>query len=160
MSVIQLVQSLVDHSVDFVVIGGWSAIIHGSANVTSDVDICYSRESGNLSRLVRSLAPFHPRLRGVPSDLPFIWDEVMVSNGTIFTLSTDAGPIDLLAEVAPLGGFDSVKSRSVTVQAFGRTVWTLDLPALIESKRAAGREKDLRSLPELEGLLEARTDES
>jgi hypothetical protein len=41
------------------------------------------------------------------------------------------------------------------VQAFDREVWTLDLPALIRAKRAAGRTKDLKVLPELEGLLEA-----
>jgi hypothetical protein len=41
------------------------------------------------------------------------------------------------------------------VQAFDREIWTLDLPALIRTKRAAGRAKDLQVLPELEGLLEA-----
>jgi hypothetical protein len=32
---------------------------------------------------------------------------------------------------------------------------TIDLRSLIQAKRAAGREKDLRALPELEGLLDA-----
>jgi hypothetical protein len=45
------------------------------------------------------------------------------------------------------------------VQAFGRSVWALDLPGLIEAKRAVGRDKDLRALPELESLLEAREGE-
>jgi hypothetical protein len=40
-------------------------------------------------------------------------------------------------------------------EAFGRQVWTLDLPGLIKSKGTSGREKDLQVLPELEGLLEA-----
>jgi hypothetical protein len=47
----------------------------------------------------------------------------------------------------------------VSVEAFDRNVWTLDLPSLIPAKRAAGREKDLRVLPELEGLLEAEEPE-
>jgi hypothetical protein len=42
------------------------------------------------------------------------------------------------------------------VPAFDRIVWTLDLPALISAKRAAGREKDLLVLPELESLLESQ----
>jgi hypothetical protein len=84
-----------------------------------------------------------------------VWDEVTLRNGTIFTLSTDLGAVDLLAEVAGLGGFEQVREGSVQVQAFDREVWTLDLPNLIKSKRAAGREKDLRILPELEGLAEA-----
>ena len=45
------------------------------------------------------------------------------------------------------------------VQAFDRSVWTLDLPSLIRSKRAAGRDKDLRVLPELESLLDAQEPE-
>ena len=78
-----------------------------------------------------------------------------MQNGTIFTLQTDLGELDLLAEVAGLGGFEGVKRRSIAVEAFGRQIATLDLIALIESKRAAGRPKDLSALPELESLLEA-----
>jgi hypothetical protein len=54
-----------------------------------------------------------------------------------------------------LGPFDEVKAASVNVATFGREVRTLDLRSLIESKRAAGRAKDLNILPELESLLEA-----
>ena len=149
------IQALCDAAVDFVVIGGVSATFHGSARVTYDLDICYSRTSANLRRLAGSLAPFHPRLRGVPAGLPFLWDEGTLRNGTVFTLQTDIGEIDLLAEVAGLGAFDEVKKHSITVDAFDRQITTLDLPGLIQAKRAAGREKDLTALAELESLLEA-----
>ena len=76
-------------------------------------------------------------------------------NGTIFTLQTDIGEIDLLAEVTGLGSFDDVKKHAITVEAFERQFLTLDLPGLIQAKRASGREKDLAALPELESLLEA-----
>jgi len=42
------------------------------------------------------------------------------------------------------------------VNAFDRQVRTLDLRSLIAAKRAAGRDKDLLALPELESLLEAQ----
>jgi hypothetical protein len=48
-----------------------------------------------------------------------------------------------------------VKAHSIVVEAFDRKIVTLDLPGLIQAKRAAGREKDLAALPELESLLEA-----
>ena len=70
-------------------------------------------------------------------------------------MTTDFGIVDLLAEVTGLGSFEEVKATAVAVDAFGRRVLTLDLSSLIQAKRAAGREKDLRALPELEGLLEA-----
>ena len=55
------IQHLCDACVDFVVIGGWAAIFHGSAHVTSDLDICYSRDKENLRKLAAALAPYHPR---------------------------------------------------------------------------------------------------
>ncbi len=159
MNLITAVQALADAHVDFVIIGGWSAVLHGSSYITNDLDVCFSRRPDNLRRLVSALAPFQPRLRDVPRDLPFIWDEAALRNATILTLSTDVGPIDLLAEVKGLGEFDQVKERSIPVRAFDRDVWTLDLPSLIRAKRASGREKDLRMLPELEGLMEAEEPE-
>lgn len=148
-----------DAGVDFAIIGGWAAILHGGANVTNDLDVCYSRQPENLMRLAGALAPFHPRLRDLPGDLPFVWDAATLHNGTNFKLWTDFGGIDLLAEVSGLGGFEEVKESSVLVRVFDRDVWTLDLPSLIKAKRAAGREKDLRALPELEGLLKAQESE-
>lgn len=46
----------------------------GSNHVTVDVDIVYARDTANLSALVASLRPQHPRLRGAPADLPFTFD--------------------------------------------------------------------------------------
>ena len=155
MSLETAVQALVDAGVEFVIIGGWSAILHGSSFITYDLDICFSRKRENLRCLAQALAPYHPRLRDVAEGLPFVWDETTLRNGTIFTLDTDLGGIDLLAEVSGLGAFDEVKAASIAVNAFGRQVRTLDLRSLIKAKRAAGREKDLRALPELESLLEA-----
>jgi hypothetical protein len=73
----------------------------------------------------------------------------------VFTLQTDIGEIDLLAEVTGLGTFDQVKQVSINVDAFERQFAALDLPGLIRTKRSAGPEKDLTALAELESLLEA-----
>jgi len=154
------VQTLVDAGVEFVVIGGLSAALHGSAaGFACVLEVCCSRSPANLRRLANALAPFHPRSRRFPADLPFVWDERTLQNGTVFTLDTDLGPIDLLAEVAGVGGYDEAKAHSVVVDAFDRRVATLNLAALIRSKRAAGRGRDLEALPELESLLEAQEPE-
>jgi len=150
------VQALCDAGVEFIIIGGWSAILHGSARVTSDPEVLFARRQGNLRRLVEALAPYHPRPADLPQGLPFIWDEATLRNGTIFTLTRELGRIDLLGEVSGLGSFEEVEALSLIVDAFGRQVRTLDLRSLIATKRAAGREKDLLALPELESLLEAQ----
>jgi hypothetical protein len=127
------IQALCDSGVDFVVIGGVAANLHGSAVVTFDLDVCYSRASANLSRLTRGLAPFHPRPRGFPAEVPFVWDEATLRNATVLTLQTDLGELDLLAEVAGLGSFDEVRANAIEVEAFGRKILALDLPGLIQS---------------------------
>ena len=159
MSYEPVVQALADAGVEFVLIGGWAAILHGSSFMTNDLDICYCRRSDNVKRLAAILAPLHPRPRGFPAGLPFVWDAVTLRNSTLFTLDTDAGEIDLLGEVSGVGDFEQVKANSVVTSAFGRDIRILDLPALIAAKRAAGREKDLRVIPELEALLEAQEPE-
>ena len=148
------IQTLCDAGVEFVVIGGFCANLHGSARLTSDLDICFSKTSANLRRLTAALAPFHPRPRNMPKELPFIWDEATLRNAAVLTLETAIGEIDLLFEVAGVGEFDEVKHESVAVQAFDRLVYTLNLRSLIASKRAVGRGKDLEALHELETLLE------
>jgi len=150
------IQALTDAGVEFIIIGGLSAVLHGSAYVTNDLDVFISRDTENLKRIVKALAPFHPRLRDFPTDLPFVWEAATLRNGTIFTLSTDIGVIDLLAEVKGIGSFQEAKAKAVSLEAFGRRVFTLDLKTLIASKLAAGREKDLQTVTELEALLEAR----
>lgn len=152
------IQALADEKVEFVLIGGVAAELHGSATVTFDIDICYSRTNLNAHRIVSALAPFHPRPRGFLADLPFVWGEMTLHNSTVLTLTTDLGDVDLLAEVAGVGGWDEVKVQSREIDAFERRVSVLDLPALIRSKRAAGRPKDLAVIPELESLLEALED--
>jgi predicted nucleotidyltransferase len=154
------VQALADAGVEFIIVGGWSAILHGSAYVTNDLDLFFSRDPENLQRLAAALAPFRPRLRDLPEGLPFLWEAATLANGTIFTLTTDLGAIDLLAEIRGLGSYQDVKAKSVTVEAFGRQIRTLDLRSLIQSKRIIGRDKDVHVVRELESLLEAEEPEA
>ena len=128
-------------------------LLIGQLRLTPAERVDYSRKPENLRRLAQ--APYHPRLRDFPEGLPFIWDESTLRNGTVFTPAADLGDIELLGEVSGLGSFEEVRACSYMAEAFGRKVRTLDLKSLIEAKRAAGRDKDLRVLPELESLLEA-----
>jgi len=58
-------KALSERGVNFVVIGGYAATLHGSAYLTRDLDICYERTPENMERLVSALRPFHPRLRAL-----------------------------------------------------------------------------------------------
>ena len=156
MNVEAAIQALVDAGVEFVIIGGWSAILNGSAYITNDLDICYARNPQNLRSIAQALAPYHPRLSDLPAGLPFVWDAATLRNGTVCTLNTDLGKVDLLAEVAGLGTYEEMTVGSVATEAFGRQVQILNIESLIKANRAAGTVKDLLILPELESLLEAQ----
>src|SRR5882757_1587969 len=134
----------------FVIVGGYASMLLGSAIVTQDLDICYERTPENMERLASALAPYHPRLRGAPQGLPFLFDAQTLSRGMNFTLETDLGDIDLLGHLDGLGEFPAVARDAVSMPLFGGEYRVASLDALIRSKRAAGRRKDLNALPELE----------
>jgi len=151
-----LLDALDKENVRYVIIGGVAAIAHGSATATFDIDVCYAREGSNLERLARALAPIHPRLRGADENLPFKFDARTIRNGLNFTLATDIGDLDLLGEVSGVGSDRDVFANSVETEIFGHKRRILSLEALIGSKQAAARPKDLLVLPELKALLEMR----
>jgi hypothetical protein len=151
-----VLRRLIDGKVDFVVIGGLAMITHGSAHVTDDLDVCYRRTMENMSALAAALAPLHPKLRGAPADLPFLWDAQTIKAGMNFTLDTDLGPVDLLGEVAGVGDFDCVLASSDAYAVFGLPVRVLSLDGLIAAKKAAARRKDSAHLIELEELKRLR----
>jgi hypothetical protein len=147
-----IIKQLLDHHVDFVVIGGLAMTIHGSAHVTRDLDICYGRTSENLKALVAAFTPLHPYLRGAPAGLPFKFDVETLQAGQNFTLTTDLGDVDLLGEVSGVGAPDQVFAASAEHTLFGLTFRVLSLDGLISAKKAAGRRKDRDHLDELEEL--------
>jgi len=150
----QLLAALSDAGVEFIIVGGVAARAHGSSRLTDDIDICYARSPANLTRVVNALAPLAPYLRGAPRGLPFDWSVVTLRAGLNLTLTTTAGPIDLLGEITGGGRYEDLLPHALTITIFGRDVQLLDLPWLIRVKRAVGRPKDLEVIAELEALLE------
>ena len=142
----ELLARLVEHQVRFSVIGGVALIARGVQRSTEVLDIAYARDRENLRRLAGALAAVHPRLRGVPSDLPFALDEASLRAGLNFTLDTDLGPLDLLGEVTGLGSFDHVDAASSELEIAGTRLLVLTLDGLEVAKRASGRPKDLVDL--------------
>ncbi len=151
-----LLRILGEGGVEFIVVGGIAAVAHGSARLTQDLDLVYSRSPQNLDRLVAALAPLRPYLRGAPPGLPFRWTVGTLERGLNFTLTTSIGDLDLLGEITGGGGFEDLLAHTVTLDLSGTNCRCLDLEWLIRVKRAAGRPRDLEAIAELEALLEER----
>lgn len=152
----KILQVLDEAHVEFILIGGVAANLHGSARATFDVDVVYSRRRDNVGKLVKALAPYKPYLRGAPPGLPFKFDEQTVRNGLNFTLDTTLGSVDLLGEVAGGGFYEQLIGHTTQIEAFGIAAKCVTLERLIQLKRAAGRPKDLEIIAELQALLEER----
>ena len=152
----ELLRTLVDGGVEFVVVGGVAATVHGSARFTADVDVVYRRTPRNIRALASALAPLSPYLRGAPPGLPFVFDEGTIERGLNFTLTTSLGAIDVLGEVVGAGGYDGLEAHTQVMSVLGVECRCVDLEMLIHLKRAAGRPKDLEAIAELEALREER----
>lgn len=149
-----LLPALAGAKVEFILVGGVAAIAHGSSRLTQDLDIVYRRTPENVGRLVAALEPFSPYLRGAPPGLPFRLDAETVLRGLNFTLTTSAGPLDVLGEITGGGRYEDLVPYSAVISAFGAEYHCLGLEKLIHTKRAAGRPKDLEAIAELEALMD------
>lgn len=156
MNLEEALRALYDGEVQFVVIGGAAMPLQGSARLTEDLHFCYLRNQGNIERLAKALAPFHPRLRGAPEGLPFRFDAATIERGANFTLLSDLGPIDFLADVPGLGDYEAVEKEAESINLFGLQQKVLSIAGLIKAKKAAARAKDREAITELEAMLEYR----
>ena len=147
-----LLLRLLDRNVDLVLVGGMAAIVHGAVTVTEDLDACVRFDEPTLERILAALAPLHARHRFHPDHPPLQADVAYLSTFKNLYLTTDEGPLDLLGSITGLGDFEAVLARSVEVEVDGRPLRVLGLDALIDAKRALGREKDRTRLAELEAL--------
>ena len=126
----RLLDALIAAGVEFTVAGGVALVLRGSSRVTQDLNLCYARDRANLHRLATALAPFHPRLRGAPPDLPFLWDEQTLASGLNFTLTTDLGDLDILGEISGIGDYARVAAGSSPLLVGETRVLVMDLDAL------------------------------
>jgi hypothetical protein len=144
----RLLEPLVRHGVDFVLIGGAAGNAWGSSHLTYDLDVVYARDRDNIARLVTALEEIGVRLRGAPADLPFQLDARTIENGSNFTFETPHGDFDTLGDVAGIRSYEELRTNSGQREVWGFTVRIASIDDLIAMKRAANRPKDRNMLEE------------
>lgn len=151
-SILQILKRLNDHQVDFVVVGGVAAALHGSVRVT--VDVFAPLDEANVSRILDSLRGTNPKFRMHPNKLPVPDDPARLRGFRNLCLDTDIGIVDILGEVTGIGTFQEARARADLMDVGGFTLRVLDLEGLIVAKKAAGRRKDREAVIELELIRE------
>jgi hypothetical protein len=159
----RILDTLVVHGVDFVLIGGMAGTARGSAYVTVDIDVAYERSRENLERLAGALAELQATLRGAPPDLPFQLDPKTLKEGANFTFDTRFGSLDILGDVAGAPSYEALKrGAGESMDVEGAAIYVASLDHLIAMKEAAGRPKDLIQASEyrvISDILRARPPE-
>lgn len=134
----ELLRALTRHGVEFVVVGGVGAQIHGWRATTIDLDIAVDIADRNADRLNRALAEVGA---GVPTIGAF---------GSAF--ETAFGRLEIVRKAHAVGGYDEWSAGAAELELEeGLTVFVAAAEDILRSKEAAGRPKDLEAL---EGMRE------
>ena len=150
----RLLQQLCDADIDFVIVGGFAAMLHGSSMLTRDLDVCAVLTDASVAKLRQAFRDLHPTHRMTPQRLSFLDNpDPGVPLKNIY-LQTDIGPLDVLGAISGIGDFETLKKNAVPFELFGRQISVISITDLIKAKEALGRPKDLLVAQELRSILE------
>src|SRR5580693_1856755 len=152
-------RALCEAGVDFILVGGLSAVVNGVPAQTLDVDIVHSREAVNIERLTKVLESLDAVFRIQPERRIRPARSHLAGTGHL-NLITKFGPLDLLGTIGrDLDYRALLPHSSEKLVAEGVTIRVLDLETLIAIKEDLGGEKDRAMLPLLRRTLDLRTSE-
>lgn len=137
------INCLNDNEVKYILVGGYSVILHGYSRTTGDMDIWVERTSENYNRIAQSFMEF-----GMP--VFDMTEHAFLNNRAIdvFTFGRPPSSIDIMLEVKGLN-FDECYHKAVYFEEDGLTIRTIFLNDLIRAKKASGRAKDINDLENL-----------
>lgn len=145
---IELICSLADNRVAFIICGGMAAVYHGVERMTMDLDISLDMAAENVRRFLKTardlgLVPRAP----VPADSlldPEIVNRfVMEKNARVFTFWDPESPyrqIDVF--LTDDQAYSLLKDHTVSAKVDGRTVRVLSMEKLLELKSRIQNPRD------------------
>lgn len=151
-----ILSTLSEHGVDFIVIGGICAVLHGAPILTFDLDLVHARAPENLDRLLKALQALEAHYREPPERCLVPELSHLASPGHQL-LMTRAGPLDLLGTITGDRGYEDLLPQTVELQVGeDLKLRLLNLETLIAVKEETGRERDKAVLPILRRTLEEK----
>jgi hypothetical protein len=153
----RIIETLNRHRVAYVVIGGFAVELWDVAvQPTVDIDITPETSKANLSRLAFALNELEAGIRSGSEvvEIPGGLTAASIEGMRVLNLATVAGPLDLTVMPAGTDGYPDLVKASVGIEYRGVSVPTAALRDVARSKEAAGRAKDLKTLPAIHSHLE------
>lgn len=158
MKTIELLQSLADEDVQYVLVGGLAVQLHGFMRATFDIDLVLAMNDGNLSRFIEVAKRFGLK-PGIPVPIDALRDAEQIEQWhrekgmLVFSLrepQAAGSVVDVL--VRPEISFDTLMANAVKGTLFGRRVPIASIDDLLAMKRAANRPKDQLDVVALEKI--------
>ena len=135
-------QSLNDHNVRYLVIGGYAVAFHGHPRYTKDIDVWIGTDKTNAEKLIDALRAFGFASLALEA-------EDFLDPDDIIQLGYPPNRIDLFTALLGVD-FDACYAARIAVEIQGTSVTFIDLENLKKNKRATGRLQDLADLEQLE----------
>jgi hypothetical protein len=132
-------------SVDYILVGGYSVILHGYSRTTGDMDIWVRATAENYQLLVRAFSVFGMPLFDMTEE-----KFLKIADYDVFTFGRPPVSIDIITQIKGLifeNAFANAQWFEITENL---KVRVLVLNDLIAAKKAAGRNKDLDDLEHLQ----------
>lgn len=148
-----LIDALLAGGVEFIVVGGAAAVLHGAPTTTIDLDIVHRRTPENVERLAEVLSDLDAVHRDLAGRVIRPAREALAGEGQL-NLSTALGPLDPLCRLHDGRGYDELLPHSIILTDGDRQIRVVDLPTLITIKASTGRARDRMVLPLLGALLD------
>ena len=154
---LEILNTLHDRHVEFVIVGGVAAALHGGSRVTFDLDLVPSLAPASWQAAVDLLWSLGARPR-IPEPVERIRDVGHVrrwrrEKGMLalnFRTTDGSTEVDLL--VGESDAFDELRQRAVEVTVGQRTFFVASIDDLISMKQRAGRPQDLLDIAELRNI--------
>lgn len=136
-----LLRSLHECEVRYLVAGGYAVIHHSQPRYTKDIDIWLEPSAENARKLMRAFLKF-----GIP--MIGVTEADFASPGTQFNLGVPPCAVDLLTTIPGLE-FEAAWPNRVISEENDFPIYYLGKADLIKAKKKAGRPQDLADLDEL-----------
>lgn len=149
-SFLTILVALQRHGVEFAVVGGVAAVLHGAPVTTFNLDALIRVSDENADRLLAALRELNASYRGHSPPLLPAREDILA--GKHLLLMTDAGPLDILSFIGRQERYEDLCDSFETVALDGAAFAILGLDELIRQKRELGRDKDLPALRLLEAV--------
>jgi hypothetical protein len=131
------------NEVEYIVVGGYSVILHGYSRTTGDLDIWVNKEKENYFKLVKAFKEFNMPVFDMTED-NFLKNPEL----NVFTYGRPPSSIDIMTDVKGLNFNETFKTSQI-VEVEDLKIRLIGLNQLLKAKRAAGRHKDLDDIENL-----------